>query len=408
MIDKKDGAIGSSSFKDSLRLKLNCKVILIHNIDTADGLTNGQLGELIGIVKGQDGTVAKLIVKFNREKVGKKNREKYKEYSKKYPKGVVIEKVSFSYSLTKKASVASSQATLIQFPINVAHAITSHKIQGQTIPKPLKAAFDISSVFDEAQAHVMLSRVEELDQIFILDSLPENKIYANPKALAELHKMNERSDNNNPIPWRQQEKNLLKIVSLNCMNLQNNYKNIINDPTLLESSIIALSETWLEENIQFNIDGYIGHFNCVGPGKGIAVYIKESTFLFTKCVQESLIQLSKFESENIEVIFIYRSEQGNTAELLQHIKENINEKKATVILGDFNICFLANRNNRITKYLEANKFKQLMNEATHIRGRLIDHFYFKEGRNDTEKPSIYRYSPYYSDHDAICVTLRRN
>ena len=121
-----------------------------------------------------------------------------------------------------------------------------------------------------------------------------------------------------------------------------------------------------------------------------------------------MIQLSKFESENLEVIFIYRSEQGNTAELLQYIKENITEEKATVILGDFNICFFANRNNRITKFLEANKFKQLMNEATHIRGRLIDHFYFKEGMNYNEKPSIHRYSPYYSDHDAICVTLKRN
>ena len=195
---------------------------------------------------------------------------------------------------------------------------------------------------------------------------------------------------------------------MNCMNLTNNYKDIITDPTLMESSIIALLETWLEENMQFNIDGYTGHFNNIGPGKGIAMYTKDNTFLQTKCIKEKLMQLLKLESEDLEIIFIYRSEQGNTAELLQHIKDSITEDKTTVILGDFNICFNANQNNRISKYLETNKFQQLMSEATHIRGRHIDHFYFKEGKEHNKKPSIYRYSPYYSDHDAICVTLENN
>ena len=88
------------------------------------------------------------------------------------PWGTIIEKISFSYSISKKATSASAMATLIQFPLKVAHAITSHKIQGQTILKPLKAALDIKSAFSDGQAHVMLSRMEELDQLYILDSLP--------------------------------------------------------------------------------------------------------------------------------------------------------------------------------------------------------------------------------------------
>ena len=38
-ICKKEGTLGNSSFMDYLRLKIGCKVILIHNIDTSDGLT---------------------------------------------------------------------------------------------------------------------------------------------------------------------------------------------------------------------------------------------------------------------------------------------------------------------------------------------------------------------------------
>ena len=167
--------------------------------------------------------------------------------------------MSFSYSLSRKATAGSSRATVIQFPLKVAHAITAHKIQGQTIPKPLKVALDISSIFDDAQAHVMLSRVEEFQQIYILESLPEEKIRASMKALAELAEMNSRSINQNPITWKQQDRSLIKICSLNCMNLSNNFDDILFDQTLKESTVLALSETWLDQKTIFNINGYKSH-----------------------------------------------------------------------------------------------------------------------------------------------------
>ena len=91
---------------------------------------------------------------------------------------------------------------MIQFPLKVAHAITAHKIQGQTIEKPLKVALDIASIVDDAQAHVMLSRVKEFEQVYILQSLPKDKIRASAKVLKEFEEMNARSINNNPIPWK--------------------------------------------------------------------------------------------------------------------------------------------------------------------------------------------------------------
>ena len=94
----------------------------------------------------------------------------------------------------------------------------------------------------------MLSRVEEFEQIYILDSLPEDKIRASRKALTELEEMNKRSINQNHIPWKQDNECCIKIASLNCMNLSNNYEDIVCDKTLMESSVIALSETWLEQN----------------------------------------------------------------------------------------------------------------------------------------------------------------
>ena len=74
-------------------------------------------------------------------------------------------------------------------------------IQGQTIPMPTKVVLDINSVFDDAQAYVMLSRVQHIEQVFILGELDESKLRTSQIALQELHRMILVSLNTNPTPW---------------------------------------------------------------------------------------------------------------------------------------------------------------------------------------------------------------
>ena len=107
----------------------------------------------------------------------------------------------------------------------------------------------------------------------------------------------------------------------------------------------------------------------------------------------------------MDIIAIYRSNEGNLGELVKHLKTLIEEGKNTVVTGDLNICYSANRNNIVTKYLENEGFIQYMKEATHIKGRHIDHFYLRHSERPVKIAEMYRYSPYYSDHDAICATI---
>ena len=151
------------------------------------------------------------------------------------------------------------------------------------------------------------------------------------------------------------------------------------------------------------LDGYKSHFNIVGPGKELAVYFKEDNFEHVQYVKKDKMQLTKLKSSRMDIIAVYRSEQGNSSELLEHIKELITPEKNTIICGDFNICYFANRRNRVSKYLEENGFTQLVKEAT--QGRLLDHFYMGMCNNEQQTTSVYRYSPYYVDHDAICTTV---
>ena len=140
------------------------------------------------------------------------------------------------------------------------------------------------------------------------------------------------------------------------MNLNNNFEDIIYDKTLMESTLIAFSETWLDEKTTFNINGYKSHYNSIGPGKGLAIYYKDGTFEPTDDIKREKMQISKLKSAELEVITVYRSEQGNLSEMLEILKDFINPWVTTAVCGDFNICYLSNRNNKVTQYLEQHEF----------------------------------------------------
>ena len=66
---------------------------------------------------------------------------------------------------------------------------------------------------------------------------------------------------------------------------------------------------------------------------------------------------------------------------------------------------MENSSNTMVKGLLRMGFDQLVHEPTHVRGRHIDHIYFLDPTKRL-KPIIERYSPYYSDHDAMCITIQ--
>ena len=154
-------------------------------------------------------------------------------------------------------------------------------------------------------AYVMLSRVMELSQLFIIGELNEKKIYPDPAALEELKRMNEISINNNPSNWNKETFRGLKISSLNCRSLRSKIEDIRKDYELCGSDIICLSETWLGEDDEVNdlqIEGYSLHVNSVGCGKGLATYFKGVKFSQEVDVKEEELQISKFTSKWLDII----------------------------------------------------------------------------------------------------------
>ena len=414
--DKKDGAIGKTAFLAVLTLKVGAKVMIIHNIDVPDMLTNGQLGVLRDVIRIGDGKHPKniqiLVVELRDKKAGKSNQEKNKDFAKKYPGCVFIERVSWQYSLTsKKTGTSGATATVIQFPLRVAHGITAHKIQGQSILFPSKVAMDLQTVFEPAQAYVMLSRIQCLEQLVIVDKLVETKIKTYEIAEEELKRLERISLNRNPTPWDATcKKDTLKIASLNCAGFFPHLKDLAMDARLMKGDVIHLDETSItEENTTDNLkfEDHRINFVNVGKGKGIAAMIKNDLEYCREEIVEDNLQIMKISFKDLDSINVYRSAGKGLADTYDKIHETIDQSKVTLITGDFNVCLNKNPNNLVTMKLKKLGFTQLVDRCTHVEGGQIDHIYWKDLNRDWKDPKLEFYSPYYSDHDGLLVTLTK-
>merc|ERR1719233_732503 len=360
----------------------------------------------------KNGAVEKVIVKFDNPKAGQNSRRNHPTYAKKYPEGTGITKVDREYTLSKSStSVGGSTARLIQYPLILAFAVTVHKIQGQTIERAKKTTVDLKSVFEGAQAYVMLSRMKELDQLYILDELPQNKIYPIRKAQEEIERLDGISMNKNPNDWEKMfGTDTIKISYLNCRSLVNRFENIKTDDSLRLSDILVLAETWIQNTVEgdkFELEDYKGHLNSAGRGKGLAVFYK---VVVDKVIDynEENVNITKLEIAELDVIAVYRSVEGTLESLANKLSEIINPTKSTLVVGDVNVCNIKRPDNPLKRFLEGMGFKEVVKEATHLDGGHIDHAYVLNLGSFKEGTVAQLVSKYYSDHDAVCIILKLN
>ena len=403
----KKGNIGTEKnetpFRQTLHMKIGARIMLSYNIDVIDGLTNGSRGEILGFEVNNNGSVDKVLIKFDESWMGEDKRISDPRLQSKYPGCTPVERVMFQYSIGRKISSGSNTARVVQFPLKLCFATTAHKFQGQTVVKPLKIVIDLRTVFGAAMAYVMMSRVQCLQQLFILGSLPEKKIYACGQALLELKRMENISININPGKWERDLQNGVKIFSLNCQSLKNKFVDLFEDPILALSDVVCLSETWLTDSADetlIQLMGFKLHTVSVGHGKGLATYFREDKFIHSFDVKIRGMQLTKLSSQLVDVISVYRSKDGGLKTLTDQI---INKTTC----GDVNVCLRTNKQNLLTKVLKTVGYSQLVKESTHIRGGVIDHAYFKQGESELEA-DVSLYSPYYTafDHDALLIVVK--
>ena len=123
-------------------------------------------------------------------------------------------------------------------------------------------------------------------------------------------------------------------------------------------------------------------------------------------IKKENMQLTKFTSPTLDVISLYRSQQGSQKELNYYIKEMEPKEKSLLVVGDFNFCYLDSSPNPTKQFLEANNFSQLIREPTHIEGNLLDQAYFRN-MDELLECSAVVHSKYYTDHKGLAVIIKR-
>ena len=122
-------------------------------------------------------------------------------------------------------------------------------------------------------------------------------------------------------------------------------------------------------------------------------------------MNETHMQLTKFTSPIIDVIFIYRSQQADYRQLNKNIDLMTSKNKPLLVIGDFNFCFLEASN--VTKsYFKEKNFQQIIEEPTHIGGHLLDQAYLRDTSGALEY-TVELHSKYFTDHKCLAITFKK-
>ena len=130
MVIKPAGTIEDTAFLQTLRIKVGARVMLIHNVNTLDGLTNGAQGTVVQIL-AKDNKVRFILVKFDNEDIGREQRRKFRYLSPVAANNTVtpIERFNLTYTLGDIRKDHGARASLLQFPLKLAWSSTAHKVR---------------------------------------------------------------------------------------------------------------------------------------------------------------------------------------------------------------------------------------------------------------------------------------
>lgn len=108
---------------------------------------------------------------------------------------------------------------------------------------------------------------------------------------------------------------------------------------------------------------------------------------------------------NICLLLVYRKNNSNIVEFINDINYLVRSNSIDIILGDFNINYFNSKDiEPLTSLMQSLSYIQIVNEATFISGSLLDHVYVKKSNEADIDISVI--SVYYSDHDAIKITVK--
>ena len=153
---------------------------------------------------------------------------------------------------------------------------------------------------------MMLSRVQCVDQVFILKKFEDKKIKTSKMAMNELQRLRDISFNKNPSSWHKTDEKSVKIATVHCAGLLAHYRDLKKDHKLLVAHQLHLLETSLAADSDtevITLDGFSGQFLNIGKGKGIATFIRNGiSSVHKEDIIHPTLQVIKYHINGIDVL----------------------------------------------------------------------------------------------------------
>ncbi|GFR05409.1 ATP-dependent DNA helicase [Trichonephila clavata] len=334
--------------------------MLTFNIDTADGLVNGAVGQLKKLeycfFKGSINLEGKSIgLEFpNSNDIGKEKRRQCICYSIQNKMGLLWTTIERVKKVVYRSNNDAISVTRNQFPIILAEAMTIHKSQEAAV------AFKRN----RSLQYVALSRVASIQGLSIL-----GEYKAPPREDDLILQEMKRLKAHTILPkyaflHQHNDPNTLQIMYHNVQSLNAHHKDIAADPCMMNSNILLFAETWTKVGDKFAFDPFdhyhlLSHHSRRKPS-GVPIYIKKHL----SCMVEEVEMFPNYETgvhvmvvnfkTKIRIAVLYAkpgSYNNDIYDALDQILDNKNSDDRTVLAGDFKIDRMTRRGREFCEML---------------------------------------------------------
>ena len=158
----------------------------------------------------------------------------------------------------------------------------------------------------------------------------------------------------------------MRISSLNARSLSKHQVDLEEDHFIMNSDILAVQETWLEQDPQPPISNFPHQYYVHGQSKGVALLSRVQPRQVDR-FQTDCCSVVKAEFGNFDLINIYRFSNTNIIAFTADIIQMLEPTRTQVVLGDLNLDLLKQPNNQFAKEMTGKGFKQIVKSPTHIQ-----------------------------------------
>ena len=409
-----------------LHIKIDGRYMLVHNVDTSDGLTSGATGDVKYIDYPQHETSAVpciLWILFDEDfrEVGRITRASNQHF--------YYDKIDASWTpvfqIHRQFRVGHYKQIEVlrrQFPLHPASAMTVHKSQGTTLDQVVLSFAGFN------QAHLMyvaLSRVKSLSGLYLKDFDPCKILVSQPvkKEMDRLRKagftlsfqlLNKLTDK-------------FKIVFHNTRSLHNHIEEVRSNKNLLSADVLIFQESWQKSSDSqdyFELQNFtiiVQRNICFSqtetnhrPHGGTVMYVQNH--INTQRLQVTsqviygieVVMLTNMGTVHQDInISIYRPPKVLFQKLLSTLQEVLDclVCNKLVLGGDFNVDASSDNTDTATlnKLMSMYGLHQLIHAPTTDYGSTLDLIFTNL---DSDKSYSGVLESWYSDHKATWVAIQ--